>query len=128
MALLQHPLHIVIPGGTGHIGTLLARHFHEQGHLVTVIGRFPKACEWQMVHWDGLELGPWAEVLDGADVVINLAGRSVNCRYNAPNQRAIRYSRIFTTALVGQAINQTQQAPAQQGTAASPTPVFSPAR
>jgi hypothetical protein len=108
---LQRPLHIVIPGGTGHIGTLLARHFHAQGHLVTVIARFPKACEWQMVHWDGLELGPWAEVLDGADVVINLAGRSVNCRYNAPNQRAIKYSRIFTTALVGQAIVRAARPP-----------------
>jgi uncharacterized protein len=108
---LQRPLHIVIPGGTGHIGTLLARHFHEQGHLVTVIARFPKACEWQMVHWDGLELGPWTDVLDGADVVINLAGRSVNCRYNAANQRAIKYSRIFTTALVGEAIARAARPP-----------------
>jgi uncharacterized protein len=108
---LQRPLHIVIPGGTGHIGTLLARHFHEQGHLVTVIARFPKACEWQMVHWDGLELGPWADVLDGADVVINLAGRSVNCRYNPANQRAIKYSRIFTTALVGEAIARAARPP-----------------
>jgi uncharacterized protein (TIGR01777 family) len=108
---LQRPLHIVIPGGTGHIGTLLARHFHEQGHLVTVIARFPKACEWQMVHWDGLELGPWSETLDGADVVINLAGRSVNCRYNAANQRLIRHSRIFTTALVGQAIARAMKQP-----------------
>lgn len=101
----------MIPGGTGHIGTLLARHFHAQGHLVTVIARFPKACEWQMVHWDGLELGPWADVLDGADVVINMAGRSVNCRYNAANQRAIRYSRTFTTELVGKAIARAARPP-----------------
>ena len=59
----------------------------------------------------GSNSGPWAEVLDGADVVINLAGRSVNCRYNAPNQRAIRYSRIFTTALVGQAIARAARPP-----------------
>lgn len=64
-----------------------------------------------MVHWDGLELGPWADVLDGADVIINLAGRSVDCRYNAANQRAIKYSRIFTTALVGQAIARAARPP-----------------
>ncbi len=64
-----------------------------------------------MVHWDGQELGPWAETLDGADVVINMAGRSVNCRYNAGNQRAIRYSRIFTTSLVGQAIARAARPP-----------------
>jgi hypothetical protein len=50
-------------------------------------------------------------VLDGADVVINLAGRSVNCRYNAANQRAIKYSRIFTTALVGKAIARAARPP-----------------
>jgi uncharacterized protein (TIGR01777 family) len=79
--------------------------------LVTVIARYPKACEWQMVHWDGLRLGPWADVMDGADVVINLAGRSVNCRYHAANRRAIRNSRIFTTTLVGQAIGRAVRPP-----------------
>jgi uncharacterized protein (TIGR01777 family) len=108
---LQRPLHIVIPGGAGQVGVILARHFHEQGHLVTVIARYPKPREWQTVHWTGDELGPWAECIDGADVVINLAGRSVDCRYNAAHRREIRISRVLTTALVGQAISQSRRPP-----------------
>jgi uncharacterized protein (TIGR01777 family) len=108
---LARPLRIVIPGGTGQVGSIVARHFHEQGHSVAVIGRYPKACAWQMVHWSGHDLGAWAESLDGADVVINLAGRSVNCRYNAANRREIKNSRVFSTALIGQAIAQCRRPP-----------------
>lgn len=104
-------LRIVIPGGSGHIGQILARHFYAQGHAVTVIARFPKAREWQTVHWDASTLGEWKEFLEGADLVINLAGRSVNCRYNAAHRREIKHSRIMTTALVGQAIAQCAQPP-----------------
>jgi uncharacterized protein (TIGR01777 family) len=107
----DRPLRIVIPGGTGQIGTLLARHFHEQGHSVAVIARFPKACEWEMVHWSGFDAGAWMDSIDGADVVINLAGRSVNCRYNDANQRAIKHSRIFATELVGEAIARSRKPP-----------------
>jgi uncharacterized protein (TIGR01777 family) len=64
-----------------------------------------------MVHWSGHDLGAWAESLDGADVVINLAGRSVNCRYNAANRREIKHSRLFTTALIGEAIAQSRHPP-----------------
>jgi uncharacterized protein (TIGR01777 family) len=104
-------LHIVIPGGSGHLGTLLARHFHEQNQFVTVISRYPKAREWQTVHWEPNETGPWTESLSGADVVINLAGRSVNCRYNAQHRREIENSRIVTTALIGEAIAQSASPP-----------------
>src|SRR6202022_4873779 len=87
-------LRIVIPGGTGQIGRLLTRHFYAAGDDVTVIARDadPKA-PWRSVTWDGLTLGPWTEAIDGADVVINLAGRSVNCRYNENNRRIIKESR-----------------------------------
>ena len=95
---------IVIPGGSGQIGTLLARHFHEQGHEVTVIARYPKPAEWTTIPWTGYDLGPWAQSIDGCDVVINLAGRSVNCRYNAVNQSEIKTSRTITTGLIGDAI------------------------
>ncbi len=104
-------LRIVIPGGTGQVGQILARHFHEQGHCVTVLSRHPKPAEWKSVLWDACELGYWAETIDGADVVINLAGRSVNCRYNAANRRAIKNSRTITTGLVGQAIAQAAHPP-----------------
>ena len=112
MLSLQRRLRIVIPGGTGQVGRILARHFHETGHDVIVITRHPKPAEWTVLRWNGQDLGPWAEVLDGSDVVINLAGRSVNCRYNAANQREIKNSRTVTTGLVGRAICAAAKPPA----------------
>ncbi|HEX4749115.1 MAG TPA: TIGR01777 family oxidoreductase [Bryobacteraceae bacterium] len=108
---LARPLRIVIPGGTGQVGNILARHFHEQGHAVTVIARHPLETEWPVLTWTGTELGPWTEALEDADVVINLAGRSVNCRYNEVNRREIKNSRVFSTQIVGQAISQAKAPP-----------------
>lgn len=73
----EAPLRIVIPGGTGHVGVILARHFHAEGHNVTVTGRHPAAVPWRFVQWDGQPLGDWTAAVDGADVLINLA-RSEN--------------------------------------------------
>ncbi|MDQ2711004.1 MAG: TIGR01777 family oxidoreductase [Acidobacteriota bacterium] len=109
MALRQ--LRIIISGGTGHIGQILARHFLEQGHDVTVISRYPRAAEWKSVHWDAYHLGSWVDSLDGSDVVINLAGRNVNCRYTAVNRRDILNSRTITTGLIGQAISEAINPP-----------------
>lgn len=95
------PLRIVIPGGSGQVGQVLSRHFKERGHHVTVLTRAPYTAEWQTVHWDGEHEGPWTEALEGADVCINLAGRSVNCRYHQENRKAIYDSRIGTTRLLG---------------------------
>lgn len=106
------PFHIVIPGGSGQVGQVLARHFHEQGHSVTVIARHPKPAEWQTISWDAAHLDRWALAIDGADVVINLAGRSVNCRYNAANRREIKNSRTITTGLIGEAIARCSHPPA----------------
>jgi uncharacterized protein len=105
------PLRVVLAGGTGLIGQLLARHFHEQGHRVTAIARHQVPSEWPIVIWNGYDLGDWANVLEGSDVVVNLAGRSVNCRYNAANCREIRNSRIITTGLLGQAIARASEPP-----------------
>lgn len=95
---------IVIPGGTGQVGTLLARAFIADGHEVVVLSRWPGTAPGRVIPWDAETLGDWAAELDGADVVINLAGRSVNCRYTAANRTAIRESRIKSTRVVGQAI------------------------
>jgi len=97
-------LRIVIPGGSGHVGHMLAHYFQERGHQVTILTRGPYTANWQTVHWDGEQIGPWVETLEGADVCINLAGRSVNCRYNDENRRAIYNSRIATTKLLNQVI------------------------
>lgn len=94
-------MRIIIPGGSGQVGTVLARHFHQQGHQVTVLSRTPKQSTWQTVFWDGQTAGgDWVEALDGSDVCINLAGRSVNCRYGDANRREIFDSRISTTRLL----------------------------
>ena len=95
---------IVIPGGTGQVGTLLARAFHSDGHEVVVLGRSPKQRDWRTVNWDGQTLGDWASEIDGSDVVINLAGRSVNCRYNEKNRRQMMVSRVDSTRVVGEGI------------------------
>ena len=110
MALLRR-LRIVIPGGSGQVGTILARHFHEQGHDVTVLSRHKCRTEWETLNWDGQEPGDWVKSVDGADLVINLAGKNVNCRYNAANRREIKNSRVITTGLVGQAIARAARPP-----------------
>jgi uncharacterized protein (TIGR01777 family) len=95
---------MVIPGGSGQIGTLLARAFSADGHEPVVLSRKPAKAPWAVIVWDGRTLGHWAEELEGADAVINLAGRSVNCRYNAANRAAILESRVNATRIVGEAI------------------------
>ena len=102
-------LRVVIPGGSGHVGRMLARHLQERGHFVTVLTRGPYTAQWETVHWDGIETGPWTESLEGADVCINLAGRSVDCRYSAEHRREIYQSRIGTTRLLNRAIAQLER-------------------
>ena len=74
---------IVIPGGSGQVGTLLARHFRARGDDLVVIARHVSPAAWPVVPWDGRTQGAWAREIDGADVVINMAGRNVNCRYTS---------------------------------------------
>ena len=85
---------VVIPGGTGQVGVVLARAFQAAGHEVVMLSRRPAAAPWRVVTWDGARLGEWAKELDGAKVVINLAGRSVNCRYHAEDGGRCRPLRI----------------------------------
>ncbi|MGA7921916.1 MAG: TIGR01777 family oxidoreductase [Candidatus Acidiferrales bacterium] len=105
------PYRIVLPGGSGQVGTIIARHVHAQGYDVVVLARNLKRAPWRAVQWDGATLGRWTGELENADVVINLAGRSVNCRYNDSNRREIKESRIRTTRLVGEAISRSAHAP-----------------
>jgi uncharacterized protein (TIGR01777 family) len=95
---------IVIPGGSGQIGTVLARHFHRQGHTVTVLSRDPKPASWQVMRWDAQTVGPWTAALEQSDLCINLTGRSVNCRYYTENRRQMYDSRIVSTRLLNDVI------------------------
>src|SRR4051812_40684317 len=99
---------VVIPGGTGQVGIVLCRALHADGHEVVVLSRNPAPAPWRVVAWDAANLGPWVAELEGAAAVINLAGRSVNCRYNAENRRLIKESRGTATRVVGEAIASTK--------------------
>lgn len=102
---------ILIPGGTGQIGTVLARAFHARGDDVVVLSRAPQPAPWRIVPWDAATLGDWTAEVEAADVVINLAGRSVNCRYNAENRKVIIESRVKSTKVIGKAIANASRPP-----------------
>jgi uncharacterized protein (TIGR01777 family) len=102
---------IVIPGGSGQVGTILARAFSNAGHEVVILSRRPSHATWRTAQWDAETLGDWTTELEGVDVVINLAGRSVNCRYTPENRRLILESRVKSTRIVGEAIAQASRPP-----------------
>ncbi len=104
-------MRVIILGGTGELGTILSRAFHHAGQDVVAISRGAAQTPWRSVQWDATTHGPWCAELDGADVVINLAGRSVNCRYNDSNRQQIMQSRVVTTRLVGEAIAAASRPP-----------------
>jgi uncharacterized protein len=93
---------VVIPGGTGQVGTILDRALTAQGHDVVVLTRSPSGE--RQVRWDGSSLGEWATHIDGSDAVINLAGRSVSCRYTPENLEAMMSSRVESARVIGEAI------------------------
>ncbi|MEV4670086.1 DUF1731 domain-containing protein [Actinomadura sp. NPDC049382] len=95
-------MRVVIPGGTGQVGAVLDRALTAAGHEVVVLTRTPVGA--RQVGWDGRTLGSWAKVVDGSDVVINLAGRSVSCRYTPANLQEMMDSRVHSAQVVGEAI------------------------
>ena len=126
---------LVIAGGSGQVGTVLARALHGEGHRVVVLSRNGPVGQlvngpvgqwtngpmrkwtngpmpqWPVVRWDGVTAGDWVRELDGCDVLINLAGRSVNCRYTQANRREILDSRVLSTRVLGQAVATVSRPP-----------------
>jgi hypothetical protein len=100
---------IIIPGGTGQVGSILNRAFTGAGHEVVILTRRPAGA--REVRWDGTTHGPWTAEIDGSDVVVNLAGRSVSCRYSEKNLRAMMDSRVLSTRAVGRAIAAAERPP-----------------
>jgi uncharacterized protein len=111
VAEISAVMKIVIPGGSGQVGHILARHFHENGHAVTVLSRTPRLAPWRVVVWDGVTPGQWIAHVEKSDVCINLSGRSVNCRYTAANRREIYDSRIRSTQLLNQIVSSLRRPP-----------------
>jgi uncharacterized protein (TIGR01777 family) len=103
---------IVIPGGTGQIGLILSRAFSATGDEVVVLSRNPSArSACRIVQWDGKTQCGWTKELENADAVINLAGRSVNCRYGKENRREIVDSRVDSVRAVRAAIQTAKRPP-----------------
>jgi len=104
---------LVIAGGSGFIGRLLGKSLVEGDFEVVVLTRSPDAAATPIhkVQWDGCTLGDWAGEIEGADALVNLAGRSVNCRYNERNRREILESRIQSTRVLGEAISRSRHPP-----------------
>jgi uncharacterized protein (TIGR01777 family) len=101
-------MRIILPGGSGQIGQILARHLHSCGHQVTVLSRTPDhSTPWQTLDWTDLP-----HILNGSDAVIHLSGRSVNCRYTPANRKDILDSRIEPTLRIGHAIQHCDRPPA----------------
>ena len=99
---------ILIPGGSGQIGMMLERAFRSSGDEVVVLSR---GAADESKRWDGKSLGSWTKQIDDADVVINLAGRTVNCRYTEENLKQMMDSRVDSTRVIGEAISNSKTPP-----------------
>lgn len=113
---------IVIAGGSGFIGMQLAERWAADNTVIILTRNIAGAADntygkkgavagVQMVQWDGKTPGPWMSSLEGCDLLLNLAGRSVNCRYNARNKNEIMNSRIDATNALGEALKRLKQPP-----------------
>ena len=104
---------IILAGGSGFLGRVLSVHLSGRGHQLVVLTRTPSDAKgrFREVQWDGRRLGNWTREIDGADAVINLAGKSVDCRYCARNKRMIMDSRVDSTRVLGEAIGRSANPP-----------------
>ena len=114
---------IIIPGGTGFIGNHVSKYFYEKGWEVIVLTRKTayKKNGIAYLNWDGKTLGDWAKTFENAKLILNLAGKSVDCRYNEKNKKAILDSRINSTKVIGQAVQNCKNPPEIWMNAASAT-------
>jgi uncharacterized protein len=106
---MNKPDRIILAGGTGFLGKLLRNHFSAAGKEIIVFTRTPSGPN--ETYWDGRSLGPWSAQLEGSLALINLAGKSVNCRYNTRNRKLIMDSRVESTRVLGEAIARCKHPP-----------------
>jgi uncharacterized protein (TIGR01777 family) len=104
---------IILAGGSGFLGQSFAKKLRQRNYEVIVLTRSPRerGDGAKEVVWDAKSLGDWATLVDGAEVVVNLAGKSVDCRYNEANRKAIIASRVDSTRILGEAIVKCKQPP-----------------
>ena len=104
---------IVLAGGNGYLGTVLAKHFSSLANEVIILSRKPQAAAGNIktLLWDGQTLGNWTTSLQGADLLVNLCGKNVNCRYTPKNKKEIISSRLIPTRLLGEVIKSLENPP-----------------
>ncbi|NBV21096.1 MAG: TIGR01777 family protein [Proteobacteria bacterium] len=103
---------LILAGGSGFLGRALAKHFQALGWEVVMLTRSPQPNRGaREVGWDARTPGGWTRELEGATAVVNLTGRTVDCRYTAQNRHDILASRVDSTRVIGQAIGQCAQPP-----------------
>jgi uncharacterized protein len=104
---------IVIAAGTGFLGQVLIRHFKQNAKEIVVLTRGKEKQEGNIsyVHWNAKSLTGWETTLENADLLINLAGKSVDCRYNEANKKEILLSRINSTKILNEAVLQCNNPP-----------------
>lgn len=114
---------VVIAGGNSYLGQVLARHYAAAGNEVVLLVRRVRdfGAGIRSVYWDGQNPGEWARELEGASLLVNMAGRTVNCRYNEKNKKEIMDSRIDTASVLGQAVKACLHPPQVWLNAASAT-------
>ncbi len=115
---------IVLAGGGGYLGQVLANYFRHKTEEIIVLSRkaaAPGPGNVLTVVWDGESMGHWVDSLEGADMVINLCGKNVNCRYTTKAKKEILNSRLLPTALLGKAISSLASPPKVWINAASAT-------
>lgn len=100
---------IIIAGGSGFLGNVLEKHFTELGYVVKILTRNPKKRNY--IYWNAKTLDKWKDELENTEALINLTGKSVDCRYTKKNKKEIYDSRINSTRILGKAVQQCKQPP-----------------
>ncbi len=109
---------VILVGGSGFLGQSLAAHLATQGYESVVLTRSTQKRP-GYAHWDGATAGDWSQHLEGATAVVNLTGRSVDCRYTPANRREIIASRVHSVRALGDAVRRCDSPPSAWIQAAS---------
>ncbi|HEY0067292.1 MAG TPA: TIGR01777 family oxidoreductase [Flavisolibacter sp.] len=114
---------IVLAGGSGYLGRVLADYYKDKAHDIVILSRKAHAPQGNVRYlvWDGRTYGAWTEALEGCDLLVNLSGKNVNCRYTEQNRREILSSRVEPTKALGEAIKTLKNPPKMWMQAASAT-------
>lgn len=104
---------IILAGGNGYLGKVLANYYHSIAGEVIVLSRKPaqNINNIKTLVWDGVNEVDWVKELEGAELLVNLCGKNVNCRYNEANRNEIIRSRVEPTALLGKVVSRLNQPP-----------------